>query len=138
MSSTVVYDPSGVVTGGLPLDRGPHLFLAAAVLAWAPAPAGVRAADCALIGLQLTGHAQCVATDLRHRYENLPAHSELRPLTRGVLREAVNRLSTADRDARPGHDRTVGPATNSSRSLRPLRDPDAVELHEDDDGAVQE
>lgn len=57
MSSTVVYDPSGVVTGGLSLDRGPHLALAAAVLAWGPAPAGVRAADCALIGLQRTHSA---------------------------------------------------------------------------------
>ncbi|MFE3676115.1 restriction endonuclease [Streptomyces griseus] len=94
MSNTVVYDPSGVVTGGLPLDRGPHLALAAAVLAWGPAPAGVRAADCALIGLQLTGHAQCVAADLRHQHAALPADSELRPLTRVVLREAVNRLST--------------------------------------------
>ncbi|MFK0150347.1 hypothetical protein ACIQUZ_35240 [Streptomyces griseus] len=41
MSSTVVHDPSGELTGSLPLDRGPHLFLAAAVLAWSPAPAGV-------------------------------------------------------------------------------------------------
>ncbi|MFH8873786.1 restriction endonuclease [Streptomyces griseus] len=113
MSSTVVYDPSGVVTGGLPLDRGPHLFLAAAVLAWGPAPAGVRAADCALICLQLTGHAQCVAADLRHRYENLPAVSELRPLTRVVLREAVNRLST-------GPATTVARVQNRARLVQAL------------------
>ncbi|MYT83032.1 hypothetical protein YW3DRAFT_07396 [Streptomyces sp. MnatMP-M77] len=94
MSSTVVHDPSGELTGRLPLDRDPHLFLAAAVLAGGPNPAGVRAADRALIGLQLTGHAQCVAADLHHQYENLPADSELRPLTRVVLRAAVNRLST--------------------------------------------
>ncbi|MFJ5050457.1 DUF6415 family natural product biosynthesis protein [Streptomyces sp. NPDC088719] len=94
MSSTVVYDPSGAVTGWLPLDRDPHLALVAAVLAWGPAPAGVRAADCAQIGLQLTGHAQCVAADVRHRYEALPADSELHPLTKAVLEESVNRLST--------------------------------------------
>ncbi|MFL0021335.1 restriction endonuclease [Streptomyces sp. NBUL23] len=70
------------------------LALVAAVLAWGPTPAGVRAADSAQICLQLTGHAQCVAADLRHRYEALPADSELRPLTKAVPREAVNRLST--------------------------------------------
>ncbi|WP_251145566.1 restriction endonuclease [Streptomyces sp. McG3] len=102
MSSTVVYDPTGVVTGGLPLDRDPHLALAAAVLARGPNPVGVRAADCAQIGLQLTGHARCVAADLRQRFEALPADSELRPLTKAVLREAVNRLST-------------GPATTTAR-----------------------
>ncbi|MGW6290143.1 hypothetical protein [Streptomyces sp. NPDC055107] len=102
MSSTVVHDPSGAAAGGLPLDRAPHLALVAAVLAWGPAPAGVRAADCAQIGLHLTAHAQCVAADLRQRYEALPADSELRPLTMAVLREAVNRLST-------------GPATTVAR-----------------------
>ncbi|MFJ4609433.1 hypothetical protein [Streptomyces griseus] len=35
-----------------------------------------------------------MAADLRHRCEALPANSELRPLARVVLREAVNRLST--------------------------------------------
>ncbi|WP_331736185.1 restriction endonuclease (plasmid) [Streptomyces anulatus] len=102
MRGTVVYDPSGAVTGGLPLDRDPHLALVAAVLAWGPAPVGVRAADRAQIGLQLTGHAQCVAADVRQRFEALPADSELRPLTKAVLREAVNRLST-------------GPATTVAR-----------------------
>ncbi|NEB56995.1 restriction endonuclease [Streptomyces griseus] len=106
MSSTVVHDPSGVVTGGLPLDRGPHLALATAVLARGPAPARVQAADRALIGLQLTGHAQCVATDLRHQHETLPSDSELRPLTRVVLREAANRPST-------------GPATTVARVQEP-------------------
>ncbi|MFJ9891600.1 DUF6415 family natural product biosynthesis protein [Streptomyces sp. NPDC091287] len=94
MSGTVVYDPAGAVTGGLPLDRDPHLALVAAVLAWGPNPAGVRAADCAQIGRQLTGHARCVAADVRQRYAALPADSELRPLTKAVLRESVNRLST--------------------------------------------
>ncbi|MEU4180934.1 hypothetical protein [Streptomyces sp. NPDC026589] len=69
MKGTVMYDPSGAVTGRLPLDRGSYLALAAAVLAWGPNPAGVRAADCAQIGLQLTGHARCVATGLRQRIE---------------------------------------------------------------------
>ncbi|MFE3486273.1 MULTISPECIES: hypothetical protein [Streptomyces] len=35
-----------------------------------------------------------MAADLRHRCEALPADSELRPLARIVLREAVDRLST--------------------------------------------
>ncbi|MFJ8255497.1 hypothetical protein [Streptomyces sp. NPDC094466] len=61
----------------------------------------MRAADCAQIGLQLTGHAQSVAADVRHRYEALPADSQLRP-TKAVLREALNRLST-------------GPATTIAR-----------------------
>ncbi|MFK0150346.1 hypothetical protein ACIQUZ_35235 [Streptomyces griseus] len=34
-----------------------------------------------------------MAADLHHRYRALPADSELRPLTRVVLRAAVNRLS---------------------------------------------
>ncbi|MFD3644087.1 restriction endonuclease [Streptomyces griseus] len=113
MSSTVVHDPSGPLTGELPLDRGPHLFLAAAVLAWGPNPAGVRVADRALIGLQLTGHARCVAADLHHRYENLPADSELRPLTRVVLRKAVNRLST-------GPATTVAKVQNRARLIQAL------------------
>ncbi|MET8655745.1 restriction endonuclease [Streptomyces griseus] len=56
MRGTLMYDPSGAVTGGLPLDRAPHLTLVAAVLAWDPAPTGMRAPDRAQIGLQLTGH----------------------------------------------------------------------------------
>ncbi|MDQ0693599.1 MULTISPECIES: restriction endonuclease [unclassified Streptomyces] len=102
MRGIVVHDPTGAVTGGLPLDRDPHLALVAAVLAREPAPVGVRAADRAQIGLQLTGHARCVAADVRHRFEALPADSELRPLTKAVLRESVNRLST-------------GPATTVAR-----------------------
>ncbi|MFD8621691.1 restriction endonuclease [Streptomyces sp. NPDC059513] len=94
MSTTVVYDSSGTVTDGLALDRGPNLALVAAVLAWGQTPEGVRAADCVQIGLQLTGHARCVAADVRQRFEALPADSELRPLTRVVLRESVSRLST--------------------------------------------
>lgn len=33
MRGIVVHDPTGAVTGGLPLDRDPHLALVAAVLA---------------------------------------------------------------------------------------------------------
>ncbi|MEV6477869.1 restriction endonuclease [Streptomyces sp. NPDC051657] len=83
MSGTVVYYPAGAVTGGLPLDRDPHLALAAAVLACGPNPVGLRVADCAQIGLQLTGHARCVAADLRQRFEMLPGDSELRPASLG-------------------------------------------------------
>lgn len=113
MRGTVVYDPTGTVTEGLPLDRDPHLALAAAVLAWGPAPAGVREADRAQIGLQLTGHAQCVTSDVRHRYEALPADSELRPLTKAVLRESVNRLST-------GPATTVTQIQNRARLIQAL------------------
>ncbi|MFD8955444.1 restriction endonuclease [Streptomyces anulatus] len=111
MRGIVVYDPTSAVTGGLPLDRDPHLALVAAVLAWGPAPVGVRAADRAQIGLQLTGHAQCAAADVRHRYEALPADSELRPLTKAVLRESANRLST-------GPDTTVARIQNRARLIR--------------------
>ncbi|OKI75768.1 hypothetical protein AMK12_33755 [Streptomyces sp. TSRI0395] len=107
----VVYDPTSAVTGGLPLDRDPHLALVAAVLAWGPAPVGVRAADRAQIGLQLTGHARCAAADVRHRFEALPADSELRPLTKAVLRESANRLST-------GPDTTVARIQNRARLIR--------------------
>ncbi|WP_228925468.1 restriction endonuclease [Streptomyces sp. DH7] len=113
MRGIAVYDPSGAVTGGLPLDRDPHLALVAAVLAWGPNPAGVRAADCAQIGLQLTGHAQCVAADVRHRFEALPADSELRPLTKAVLRESANRLST-------GPATTVARVQNRARLIQAL------------------
>ncbi|WDG26866.1 restriction endonuclease [Streptomyces sp. CA-278952] len=113
MRGTVVYDPSGAVTGGLPLDRDPYLALVAAVLAWGPNPAGVRAADCAQIGLQLTGHAHCVAADSRQRFETLSADSELRPLTRVVLRESVNRLSTG-----PGT--TAAKVQNRARLIQAL------------------
>ncbi|MFJ5048265.1 hypothetical protein [Streptomyces sp. NPDC088719] len=82
------------MTGGLPLGRDPHLALAVTAPASDPNPADVRAADCAQIGLQLTGHAQCVATGLRQRIETLPADRKLRPLTRVALRESVNSLST--------------------------------------------
>ncbi|WSQ82760.1 restriction endonuclease (plasmid) [Streptomyces sp. NBC_01213] len=90
---TVLYDPEAIVAEAVPLDRAPHLALVAAVLAWGPDPLGLRAADCAQISLQLTGHARCVASDVRRRYELLPADSELRPLTAAVLRESVRRLS---------------------------------------------
>ncbi|MFJ9113419.1 hypothetical protein [Streptomyces sp. NPDC102283] len=73
MSGTVVYDPTGAVTGGLPLNRDPHLALAATVLASDSKPAGAQAADRAQIGRQPTGHARCVATGLRQRIETLPA-----------------------------------------------------------------
>ncbi|MFB7484493.1 restriction endonuclease [Streptomyces anulatus] len=113
MRGIVVYDPTSAVTGGLPLDRDPHLALVAAVLAWGPAPVGVRAADRAQIGLQLTGHARCAAADVRHRFEALPADSELRPLAKAVLRESANRLST-------GPATTVARIQNRARLIRAL------------------
>ncbi|MFE3144319.1 DUF6415 family natural product biosynthesis protein [Streptomyces scopuliridis] len=113
MNHTVLYDPEGILAETLPLDRGPHLALAAAVLAWGTAPAGLRAADCAQISLLLTGHARCVASDVRRRFETLPQDSELRPVTEAVLRESVRRLSVPSQS-------TVAHARNRARLVKAL------------------
>ncbi|WP_274036707.1 DUF6415 family natural product biosynthesis protein [Streptomyces sp. MMBL 11-1] len=113
MSHTVLYDPEGILAETLPLDRDPHLALVAAVLAWGPHPVGLRAADCAQISLQLTGHARCVASDVRRRYEALPKDSELRPLTQATLRESVRRLSVPSSN-------TVAHVQNRARLVRAL------------------
>ncbi|MFD9714436.1 DUF6415 family natural product biosynthesis protein [Streptomyces sp. NPDC060006] len=113
MSHTVLYDPEGILAETLPLDRDPHLALVAAVLAWGPNPVGLRAADCAQISLQLTGHARCVASDVRRRYERLPKNSELRPLTQAILRESVRRLSVPSAS-------TAAHAQNRARLVRAL------------------
>ncbi|WP_328908003.1 restriction endonuclease [Streptomyces sp. NBC_00234] len=113
MTHTVLHDPESIVTETLPLDREMHLALAAAVLAWGPAEAGLRSADIEQISLQLTGHARCVASDVRRDFERLAEDSELRPLTEVVLRETVRRLSV------PSHN-TVAHAQNRARLVRAL------------------
>ncbi|MFE2498794.1 DUF6415 family natural product biosynthesis protein [Streptomyces scopuliridis] len=113
MNHTVLYDPEGILAETLPLDRGPHLALAGAVLAWGTAPAGLRAADCAQISLLLTGHARCVASDVRRRFETLPQDSELRLVTEAVLRESVRRLSVPSQN-------TVAHARNRARLVKAL------------------
>lgn len=60
-----------------------------------------------------TGHARCVAADVRHRFEALPADSELHPLTKAVLEESVNRLST-------GPATTVARIQNRARLIQAL------------------
>lgn len=113
MTHTVLYDPESVVAQSMPLDREMHLALTAAVLAWEPGEAGLRSADVEQISLQLTGHARCVASDLRNALEHLPKDSELRPLTEAVLREAARRLSV------PSHN-SVPHAQNRARLVRAL------------------
>lgn len=62
---------------------------------------------------QLTGHARCVAADVRHRFEALPADSELRPLTKAMLRESVDRLS-------PSPATTIAQIQNRARLITAL------------------
>ncbi|KIF67096.1 hypothetical protein HY68_35785 [Streptomyces sp. AcH 505] len=109
----VLHDPECILAEPLPLDRDPHLALATAVLAWGVAPAGLRADDCEQISLQLTGHARCVASDVRRRYKQLPKDSDLRPRTQAILRDSVRRLSVPSQ-------RTVAHAQNRARLVKSL------------------
>lgn len=95
-SETVLYDPQRLLDS-LPLDREPHLLLAAAVLALPRKGSSLPPADCEQIGLQLAGHARVVADDVRVLYDRLPVRSTLRPLTNAVLSEAAGQLSVAPR-----------------------------------------
>ncbi|MEV7471419.1 restriction endonuclease [Streptomyces kronopolitis] len=88
----VLYDPDGTTAAQLPLDRGPHLSLVMAVLAWTDT-ADQRESDLAQIALQLTEHARIVAADLRRRAVGLPEDSRRRVLVDVVLAEANRRLS---------------------------------------------
>ncbi|MFF8790782.1 DUF6415 family natural product biosynthesis protein [Streptomyces sp. NPDC015125] len=89
---TVPSDPDGTTEAQLPLDREPHLSLVKAVLAWTDT-ADLRESDLAQIALQLTGHTQIVAADLRRRAAALPEDSKRRVLVDVVLAEADRRLS---------------------------------------------
>lgn len=109
---TVLYDPDGTIEAQLPLDREPHLWLVKAVLAWTDT-ADLRESDLAQIALQLTGHAQIVAADLRCRAADLPEDSKRRVLVDVVLAEADRRLSMSAQG-------TVACCQNRARLVRAL------------------
>ncbi|MEY2229474.1 DUF6415 family natural product biosynthesis protein [Streptomyces sp. BF23-19] len=91
---SVVHDPDGRLGHELPLDREPHLQLAASVLAWTPEtvpPVG----DTALAVLELTGHARLLRDELADRIDRLPDDCELRQLLTYSMGEADRRLSPA-------------------------------------------
>ncbi|MFG2525754.1 DUF6415 family natural product biosynthesis protein [Streptomyces sp. NPDC048527] len=89
---TVLYDPDGLIEAELPLDREPYECLVKAVLAWT-GPDTMTTRDYEQIGLQLTGHARAVASDVRRRANQLPKSSGPRALADVVLREAEGQLS---------------------------------------------
>ncbi|MFI6730740.1 DUF6415 family natural product biosynthesis protein [Streptomyces atratus] len=89
---TVLYDPDGLIEAELPFDREPYESLIKAVLAWT-GPDTLTVRDYEQIALQLTGHARAIASDVRHRADQLPKESGPRPLADVVLREAEGQLS---------------------------------------------
>lgn len=89
---TVLYDPEGLIEAELPLDREPYECLVKADLAWT-GEGTLAERDYEQIGLQLTGHARAVASDVRRRADQLPKSSGRRALADVVLREAEGRLS---------------------------------------------
>ncbi|MFI5825208.1 DUF6415 family natural product biosynthesis protein [Streptomyces rishiriensis] len=91
-SHTVLYDPDGLIEAELPLHREPYECLVKAVLAWTGEDT-LAERDYEQIGLQLTGHARAVASDVRRRANQLPKDSGPRALADVVLREAEGRLS---------------------------------------------
>ncbi|WP_406253502.1 DUF6415 family natural product biosynthesis protein [Streptomyces atratus] len=91
-SHTVLYDPDGLIEAELPLDREPYECLVKAVLAWTGEDT-LAERDYEQIGLQLTGHARAVASDVRRRANQLPKSSGPRALADVILREAEGRLS---------------------------------------------
>ncbi|MDJ0466028.1 DUF6415 family natural product biosynthesis protein [Streptomyces sp. H27-C3] len=90
---TVLYDPDGLIEAELPLDREPYECLVKAVLAWTDEDT-LAERDYEQIGLQLTGHARAIASDVRRRANQLPKSSGPRALADVVLRETEGRLST--------------------------------------------
>ncbi|MFI8266705.1 DUF6415 family natural product biosynthesis protein [Streptomyces sp. NPDC085665] len=91
---SVVHDPEGRLGHELPLDREPHLRLAALALSWTPQSVP-PAADTALILLELTGHARLLRDELVDQLERLPRDCVLRQLLAYTLAEAERRLSPA-------------------------------------------
>ncbi|MGW3200023.1 DUF6415 family natural product biosynthesis protein [Streptomyces sp. NPDC001118] len=92
MTARVVYDPHGAIHTRLPLDREPHLLLVKTVLALKES-ADLPPDDCAQIALQLTGHANAVAFDVRRLCNRLPEKNRTRALTEAVLTDATSRLA---------------------------------------------
>ncbi|WP_327207229.1 DUF6415 family natural product biosynthesis protein [[Kitasatospora] papulosa] len=111
-SHTVLYDPDGLIEADLPLDREPYECLVKAVLAWTGEDT-LAERDYEQIGLQLTGHARAVASDVRRRADQLPKSSGHRALADVVLREAEGRLSAP-------LEGTVRCAQNRARLVRAL------------------
>ncbi|CAM5291446.1 hypothetical protein GCM10010329_81570 [Streptomyces spiroverticillatus] len=99
-------------TQDLPLDRVPHLALAAAVLA-VPKTTVLEAAHCATILPQLRDHAWEQAALVRRRCDALPPKSPLRPLVEASLREADRRLPELMHD-------TLAHAQSCARLVRTL------------------
>lgn len=112
MTARVAYDPHGATHVRLPLDRKPYLLLAKTVLAL-DASADLPTDDCAQIALQLTGHANLVAADVRRLCNRLPESSRIRTLTETVLTDAAARLAEP---AEP----TVGAIKERAQVLRGL------------------
>lgn len=103
-SHTVLYDPDGLIEAELPLDREPYESLVEAVLAWT-GEGTLATRDYEQIGLQLTGHARAVASDVRRRANQLPKNSGARALADVVLRETED----GPREPAPPHRRRDGP-----------------------------
>ncbi|MEW9515426.1 restriction endonuclease [Streptomyces tubercidicus] len=76
---------------GLPLDREPHTRLVRDAIAWR-GPERLHPHDYDHIALQLTGHANAVAAEVRHRCAALPLWAEPRVLAELLLEEAERRL----------------------------------------------
>ncbi|MFE6713903.1 restriction endonuclease [Streptomyces sp. NPDC057695] len=106
---SVVHDPTGCLNAGIPLDRGVHERLAAAVLGWrrddgtAPPTADIEQA-----ALQLSGYAELQVRELHASLARLPREPEgpgseqLR--ARITMAEAVRRLrASAIRRGDPLH-----------------------------------
>ncbi|MFH8753919.1 DUF6415 family natural product biosynthesis protein [Streptomyces rimosus] len=91
--TAALYDPEGLLETALPLDREPYLSLVAAVLAWSGPEPRLQPRDYEQIALQLAGHAQAVAGDVRRHCAALGKDSEMLALTEVVLGEAERRLS---------------------------------------------
>ncbi|MGP3978986.1 DUF6415 family natural product biosynthesis protein [Streptomyces sp. 8N114] len=93
----VLYDPDGLITGNLPLDRGPHEALVDAVLALTEPETSLPPRDYEQIALQLTGAARAVAADVERRSVTLPEGDERRTAAEETLTAAERLLSHRSR-----------------------------------------
>jgi len=84
----VLYDPDGLITGSLPLDRRPHEALVDAVLALNEPGTSLPPRDYEQIALQLTGAARAVAADVERRSVTLPEGDERRTTAEEALTAA--------------------------------------------------
>lgn len=106
-------DPEQLLDDVVPLDRRVHLELADTVLNPPTDNSTLRPIDCEQIALELAGHAQVVADDVRRRCDQLGARDPKRILTETILSEADRRLSVRPRPTLPS-------AQNRARLLRTL------------------